>query len=155
MADNRLSRELETREQSKRKAAWAPPTLLPEPNPLPGWKFKYVRISTMGQADPTNASRMLREGWEPVKAADVPEIMHFADSNPTSRFKDCVEIGGLLLCKAPEEMVTARREYYDKMNRAQMEGVDNNFMREKDAKSNMQMFADRKSDVSFGRGNRS
>jgi hypothetical protein len=155
MAENRLSRELENRESTQRKKAWTPPQLLPEPTPVPGWKFKYVRISSMGQADPTNTSAKFREGWEPVKASDHPEIMHLADNNPNSRFKDGIEIGGLLLCKAPEEMVQQRREYYEAMNKSQMESVDNNFMREKDGRANMQMFSDKKSQVSFGRGNRS
>jgi hypothetical protein len=108
----------------------------------------------MGQADPTNASARFREGWEPVKASEVPEIMHLADNNPNSRFKDGVEIGGLLLCKAPEEMVQQRREYYDNMTQQQADGVDNNFMREKDSRTNMSLFTERKSTVSFGRGSR-
>jgi hypothetical protein len=52
----------------------------------------------MGTADPSNTSAKFREGWEPVKAEDHPELMHHAD--PTSKFKGNIEIGGLLLCKA-------------------------------------------------------
>lgn len=152
--NNRLDRMLETRENSQREKNWTPPQLLPDPNPVPGWKFKYVRVSVMGQSDPTNVSASLREGWEPVKASSVPEIMHFAENNPNSRFKDCVEIGGLLLCKAPEKMVRQRSEYYQNMNRAQMDGVDNNFLREKDARSNMDLFSEKKTKVTFGRGNK-
>jgi len=152
MAENHQARELENRNATAREESWAPPQLLPEPNPVPGWKFKYIRISYMGANDPTNVSARFREGWEPVKASDVPEIMHLADENPNSRFKDCVEIGGLLLCKMPEERVKQRRAYYDNMNKAQMEGVDNSFLRERDGRSNMDMFTDKKSTVSFGRG---
>ena len=152
MADNRLARELDTRESTQRKKAWTPPQLLPEPTPQPGWKFKYVRISVMGQSDPTNSGAKFREGWEPVKASDHPELMHLRDQNTNSPFKDNVEIGGLLLCKAPEEMVQERREYYEKLNRAQMEGVDNSFLRQADGRSNMEMFSEKKSTVSFGKG---
>jgi hypothetical protein len=155
MAEIRTNRELENRDATKRKAAWTPPQLLPEPNPIPGWKFKYVRIATMGQADPTNTSAKFREGWEPVKATDHPEIMHLADQNTGSRFKDNIEIGGLLLCKAPEEMVQQRSQHYADMNKAQMDGVENNFMRQKDDRANMALFSDKKSSVSFGRGNKS
>jgi len=66
-----------------------------------------------------------------------------ADENPNSRFKDCVEIGGLLLCKMPEERVKQRRAYYDNMNKAQMDGVDNSFLRERDGRSNMDMFTEK------------
>jgi hypothetical protein len=152
MAENRLTREVENREASKRKSTWKPAAILPEPNPVPGWKFKYIRISVMGQNDHTNVSSMFREGWEPVKASDHPEVMHQGSNDP--RFKDNIEIGGLLLCKAPEEMVQSRRDYFENLNRQNMEAIDNNFMREKDNRSNMTMFADRKSTTTFGRGSR-
>jgi hypothetical protein len=154
MAENRLTREVETRESAQRAKAWAPPTLLPDPTPQPGWAFKYIRISAMGQGDPTNTSAKFREGWEPVKAVDHPEIMYFAENNPNSRFKDGIEIGGLLLCKAPIEMVNQRKEYFQRMNQSQMEAVDQNFMRQRDEKTNMSLFSEKKSTTTFGRGNK-
>ena len=147
---NRLAREMEDRDATKRAAPWKPAMLLPEPEPQPGWRFKYIRISVMGQNDPTNVSAMFREGWEPVKAADHPKLMVHADSNPTSRFKDGIEIGGLLLCKAPEEMVQQRTDYYLRMNKSQMEAVDNNFMSQSDAR--MPLFSEKKSTTTFGGG---
>jgi hypothetical protein len=48
------------------------------------------------------------------------------------RFKDNVIIGGLMLCKAPLELVAERTEYYDNMAQSQMRSVDNNLMREND-----------------------
>jgi hypothetical protein len=152
MADNRLTRELENREASKRKMTWRPASILPDPNPVPGWKFKYIRMSVMGQNDPTNVSKMFREGWEPVKASEVPEIMHQRDNNPNSRYPDGVEIGGLLLCKAPEELVQSRREHFENLAKQQLEAVDNNMLSQKDRRSNMDMFSEKKSQVSFGRG---
>jgi len=61
-----------------------------------------------------------------------------------------VEIGGLLLCKAPEEMITARNDYYSGAAKQQMESVDNHFMRNNDAR--MPLFSERKSSVSRGSG---
>jgi hypothetical protein len=95
-------------------------------------------------------SAKLREGWEPVRAEDHPELMYRAD--PNGRFKDNVEIGGLLLCKAPVEMAEQRDAYYRDAANKQMESVDNSFMREKDGRSNMSLFNDKKSSVSFGKG---
>ena len=152
MAENRQSRELDNRKSTAREESWTPPQTLPEPNPVAGWKFKYIRVSYMGANDATNVSTRFREGWEPVKASEVPEIMYMKDNNPNSQFKDNVEIGGLLLCKMPEERVNARRKYYENMNKAQMEGVDNSFMRERDGRSNMEVFSDKKSTTTFGRG---
>jgi hypothetical protein len=149
MADNnRLARELENRETAKRAQAWVPPQSLPTPNAQDGFKFRWIRTALMGQFDPTNTSAKFREGWEPVKAEDYPELMMFAD--PTSRFKGNVENGGLLLCKAPEEMVKQRNAYYAKQSNDQMQAVDNNFMRSNDER--MPLFSERKSSTSFGRG---
>lgn len=150
MADTRSSRESENRENSVRKKAWAPPETLPSPTPQDGWTFRWNRASMLGQLDPTNMSAKLREGWEPCKAEDHPELMYQAD--PNSRYKGNIEIGGLLLCKAPVEMVEQRDAYYRQQTQNQMESVDNSYMRERDGRSNMSLFNDKKSSVSFGKG---
>ena len=150
MAENRLTRELENRESGLRKLAWAPPQVLPSPKEQPGWVFRWIRTSLMGTADPTNTSSKFREGWEPCKAEDHPELMLQVD--PNSRFKGNVEIGGLLLCKAPEEMMKQRDNFYLKQATAQMDAVDNNFMRQNDAR--MPLFNEKRTTTSFGRGNK-
>ena len=148
MAENRLARELENRESAQRNKVWTPPQTLPAPNPQAGWVFRYIRTSTMGQADPQNTSAKFREGWEPVKAEDHPELMHHAD--PNSKFKGNIEIGGLLLCKAPEELMKQRDDYYAQQAKAQLSSVDNNFMRLNDER--MPLFSEKKTTVSFGKG---
>ena len=148
MADNRLARELENRESAQRKTTWTPPQTLPEPEAQDGWVFRWIRTSIMGQADPSNTSAKLREGWEPVKAEDQPKLMMQAD--PNSRFKGNIEIGGLLLCKAPVELMKQRDEFYQRQAQAQLQSVDNNFMRLNDER--MPLFSDRKSTTSFGKG---
>lgn len=150
MAENRLARELESRDVAKRPQMWTPPQILPEPKPVPGYKFRWVRTAVMGQYDPTNTSSKLREGWEPCKVEDHPEMMLHVD--PNSRFKGNVEIGGLMLCKVPEEMLKQRADWYDAQNRSQIEAVDNSFMRTNDPR--MPLFNERKSAVSFGRGSK-
>ena len=148
MAENRLARELESRESAQRKMAWTPPQTLPEPEVSPGWVYRWVRTSMMGVADPTNTSAKFREGWEPVKASEQPKLMLQAD--PNSKFKDNIEIGGLLLCKIPVEFVEQRNSHYSNLSRQQSEAVDNNFMRQSDAR--MPLFQERKSTATFGKG---
>jgi hypothetical protein len=148
MAENRLTREVENRESAQRKMAWTPPQTLPEPEAQDGWVFRWIRTSIMGQADPSNTSAKFREGWEPVKASEQPKLMMQAD--PNSRFKDNIEIGGLLLCKAPAELMGQRDSYYAKQAQSQMQSVDNNFMRLNDER--MPLFNERKTTVSFGKG---
>jgi hypothetical protein len=147
MTTKRTDREVETRDKSERLQQWAPAELLPEPVKLPGYKYHWVRISTLGAADPRNLSAKLREKWEPVPMEEQPEMQLLID--PNSRFKDNIEIGGLLLCKTPEEFVIQRNAFYAKQTDAQAEAVDNNLMRQSDAR--MPLFSERKSSSSFGK----
>lgn len=145
---NRLARELDTRQTMARPQAWRPPETLPSPDPRPGWKHRWVRTATMGTADPSNISSKLREGYEPCKAEDYPELMMHATAE--GRFKGSIEVGGLLLCRIPEEFLQQRAEYYSNQNKAQMESVDNNFLRESDPR--MPLFSEKKTKVTFGSG---
>ncbi len=145
----RVPRELDTREKMERPKQWMPPQLLPDPNPEPGYAFRWIRIASLGKDDATNISGKLREGWEPVKASDHPEIRLFgSDSN--AKFPDSVQVGGLLLCKTPVELTEQRNDYYRRQSEAQMQSVDNTYMRENDPR--MPMFKERKSTVTFGKG---
>jgi hypothetical protein len=148
MAEKRISREVETRDNSERLQQWAPAELLPEPVKLPGYKYHWVRVSTLGAADPRNLSAKLREKWEPVPIEEQPEMQLLVD--PNSRYKDQIEIGGLLLCKTPEEFVAQRNAHYQKQAENQMEAVDSNLMRQSDPR--MPLFSERKSTTTFGKG---
>lgn len=149
MAQNRQDRELVTREKTVRRKAWTRPTVLPDPTPEDGYTYHWVRISTNGQSDATNVSAKIREGWEPVRAQDHPEI--FTDTVSDERFKDNVIVGGLMLCKAPQELVNERNAFYSQQAESQIKSVDNNLMRENDPR--MPLFHDRKTKVTFGSGN--
>ena len=149
MAENRISRDLDTRAKMERPKQWMPPELLPSPNPEDGYEFRWIRISTLGTADPGHISAKLREGWEPVKASEHPEIQIMATGDKP-RFPDSIEIGGLILCKTPSEFVSQRNSYYQRQTDSQMQSVDNAFMRENDPR--MPVFKERRSEVKFGRG---
>jgi hypothetical protein len=148
MAETRIPRETETREMARRPESWQPASGLPEPDKQAGYAYKWVRVSTVGQMDAKNVSAKLREGWEPVRVEEQPTLRILTD--PDSRFKDNIEIGGLLLCKIPTAFMEQRKAYYASKNRAQIESVDNNFMRENDPR--MPLFRERKSQTSFGNG---
>jgi|TARA_R110000868_G_scaffold316665_1_gene577541 hypothetical protein len=148
MAENRIDRELKTREKDVRKRAWTRPETLPSPLPQDGYAFRWIRVSNQGQVDATNVSSKLREGWEPVRAEDHPEISMVTVEQ--ERFRDNIVIGGLLLCKAPVEMVEERTDHFQQQTDSQMQSVDNNLMRENDPR--MPLFNDRKTKVTFGKG---
>jgi hypothetical protein len=145
---NREERDQGSRASTARPMTWSPPTLLPDPAPQEGWEFRWIRVSTQGQSDPSNLSSKLREGWEPVRAVDHPEIQLFVD--PASQFKDNVVVGGLMLCKTPSEMVAQRDAWFRRQAESQMQSVDNNFLRESDPR--MPLFNERSTKVTFGKG---
>jgi hypothetical protein len=148
MTTNKKTRELETRALVERPKQWMPPELLPEPDKEVGYKYRWIRVSLLNNADPRNISKAMREGYEPVKMEEQPKFKLLID--PNSRFQGNIEIGGLLLCKTPEEFVEQRAKYYDDITKQQTEAVDNNLMRQSDPR--MPLFKENKSSASFGKG---
>jgi hypothetical protein len=148
MAGNKLSREVDTRELNERPKQWQLPDLLPEPDKQAGYSYRWIRVSTLNAADPRNLSAKMREGWEPVRLEEQPKFQLLAD--PNSRFKDNIEIGGLLLCKTPTEFVEQRNAHFQRQSQNQTEAVDNNLMRQSDPR--MPLFTERKSTSTFGSG---
>ena len=147
MTEKRNNRDTEVREMAERPKQWRPPELLPEPDKEEGFEYRWIRVSTLNTPDPRNLSSKLREGWEPVRIEEQPKFKLLVD--PDGRFKDNIEIGGLLLCKIPEEFVQQEQEYYAKQTKDQTEAVDNNLMRQSDAR--MPIFKESKSTVTVGR----
>lgn len=139
---NRSPRELESRAKTTRHV-YAPASALPDPTPDANYRYRYIMTSINGQAQPTHVSKMMREGWEPVKAVDHPELLLEGNAKTGN-----VETGGLMLCKQAKDRVKARDEYYDQQAANQMNSVDNSFMRNSDPR--MPLFADRKSSTSRG-----
>lgn len=142
MANGRTPRDTDTREKTSR-VQYAPPSALPEPDEHPDFNFRWVATHVVGTADPSNVSKKTREGWEPVKAEDHPELHHLAKSGN-------IELGGLLLCRMPREIAQARNEYYSNQAQKQLDSVDNSYLQQNDAR--MSKFAARKSTVTRGTG---
>ena len=145
---SRKPRSTETRESEVRQASWKPAHDLPVPNPIDGYGFRWIRVANMGVPDPANMAKARREGWVPCKASDHPEISNDFAAFGLAPSSDLIEIGGLVLCKAPVEMLKARDAYYADMTQKQAQSVDNNFLRDSDPR--MPLFREGKSKISFG-----
>jgi hypothetical protein len=146
----RTPRDSDLREHEVRASdAWVPPSVLPKPNPVDGWSFRWIRTAALGKADVTNVSQKLREGWVPVKSSEHPELNVMSDLD--SRFEDGVEIGGLLLCKMPTEKVQQRNAHYAKQAANQMESVDHSYMKENDPRMPL-LQSERTTRTQFGKG---
>jgi hypothetical protein len=140
---NRESRDLSTREKGAR-FVYRPSSILPDPNPIPGYTHRWVMTHLLGSIEPTNMSRKLRDGYVPCKAVDYPELMLQGNEKTGN-----IEIGGLMLCKIPTEVAEGMSDYYTGQSQAQMEAVDNNFMRNSDPR--MPLYSEKKSSTTRGR----
>ena len=127
---DRTPRTQTTREATQRKSTWKRQSVIPAPEPRDGVKFRWVRTSSLGNLDNMNVSRRFREGYVPVKAEDFPELKVLSDVG--SRFKGNIEVGGLILCSIPAELAEDRVQGQLQEAQAQMEAVDNNYLRESD-----------------------
>jgi hypothetical protein len=149
--DDRTPRSVETREHDLRQQDWQQADLLPTPTPQPGWSFRWIRVSMLGEGDATNVSLRFREGWVPVRAKDHPELMYFNTNDPKSRWKDNVELGGLILCKIATKAANQRAQHMRDRADQQMEAVDNSLMKESDARMPI-LKPERRTRSSFGSG---
>jgi hypothetical protein len=147
MAD-RTTRESTSRAKTTRRKPWTPPSKLAAPDAPAGYQHRWIRTSIRGEDDRTNVAAKLREGWEPVRADEYPDL---ADQFPTiddGKYSGVIGVGGLMLARIPEETVEERTEYYREQTRNQMKAVDDNLMREQHP--SMPIHNDRQSRVSFG-----
>ena len=117
----RAPRDSQSREEEERFEPWAPASTLPQPKDMDGYRFKWVRRMSLGETDVMNMSKRRREGWEPVTAEDQPDLAAFSDT------PGVVEIGGLVLCKMPEERARSRDRYYSDRAREQSDGLSRQF----------------------------
>lgn len=137
------------REQEQRAASeWKPPSVLPDPDPRDGIVHRWIRVSTLGTADPTNVSKRFREGWEPCRAEDYPELMVEGDRDSRYTQAGNIEMGGLVLCRMSAEQASQRDEYYANQTRIQERAVSQNYKRTEDPR--MPLIDSRKTTVTFG-----
>jgi hypothetical protein len=101
------------------------------------------------EPDNMNVSRKLREGWEPVRIDDHPELKVLPDID--TRFEGNVVVGGLMLCKIATEILDQKRAYNESQAATQVEAVENNYLREQDARMPM-LPSERSTRVTFGDG---
>ena len=147
MAD-RTPRELQTREKTERKKTWQRPSALPTPEPKDGLHYRWIRTSLLGQTDNPNVSARFREGYEPVRAADHPEMQLLPDLD--SRFPDNIEIGGLMLCAIDKDIVDDREQKLREDSQKQMDAVDNSYLRQSDPRMPV-LRPERNTRTSFGK----
>ena len=144
----RTPRDAETRAKTQRRKPWAPPSKLEAPEAPAGYKHRWIRTAIRGEDDKMNVTTKMREGWEPVRADEYPELEGKFPTIEEGSHQGVIGVGGLMLARIPEETVEERTEYFREQTRTQMDAVDQNLMREQHP--SMPIHSDRKSRVSFG-----
>ena len=128
----RTARANQTREKTAQRKPWAPPSMLDAPEAPPGYQFRWIREATRGIDDKSNMSKRIREGYEPVRAEDYPDFE--APTIDSGSNTGVIGVGGLILAKVPVETAEERNAYFKDQADTAMQGVDQNFMRESDAR---------------------
>lgn len=127
---DRVSRSAESREKKARRKPWQPPSMLDAPQAPDGYKHRWIRAEVRGHDDRANMSKRIREGFEPVRAEDYPDFD--APTIDQGQHAGVIGVGGLILAKIPEETIVERNAYFQQQTDNQMNGVDNDLLRDSD-----------------------
>ena len=144
--ENKTPRAAQSREKPTRRKPWAPPSSLDAPPAPDGYKYRWIRAETLGQADNKNLNARLREGFELVRA-DSDDGMY-----PTiqeGKYQGVIGVGGLLLAKIPVEIVEERMAYFKQQVLDKEEAVANDLLKEQHPSMPVSK-PDRQSRVTFG-----
>ena len=142
----KTSRASQTREQTKRKAVWTPPSSLDAPPAPAGFHHRWIRAETMGFTDTKNIAGRLRSGYELVRADEYP-----GQDYPVlgeGKYKGVIGVGGLLLARISTELVKSRDEYFNKITQDKDDAIDNDLL--KDQHPSMPINSERQTRVTFG-----
>ena len=142
----KTSRASQTRVKETKKQVWTPPSSLDAPPAPDGYHHRWIRAETMGFDDTKNMSAMLRSGYELVRADQYPDTEYPAIND--GKYKGVIGVGGLLLARIPEEIVEARKEYFEKQLQDRNNAIDNDLMKEQHP--SMPINSDRQTRVTFG-----
>jgi len=145
---DRTPRSAESRDKTSRRKPWQPPSLLDAPPPPQGYVYRWIRESMIGQNDPANMSKRIREGWEPVSAKDHPDFE--APTIDSGRYEGVFGVGGLILARIPKDIVEERKAYFKDQTEDAMRAVDNDLLKESQHHSMSIQKPERQSRVTFG-----
>jgi len=98
--------------------------LLDAPPAPPGFKYRWIRAEMMGDADKGNMSKRVREGFEPVRPAELEGTGFDLPTLDEGKHAGVIGVGGLILAKIPEEIVQERTAYFRDMTEGQLRAVD-------------------------------
>ena len=146
MTDKKIDSRASQTKVKQQKKVWTPPSSLDAPPAPDGFKHRWIRAESMGFDDTSNMSAKLRSGFELVRAdeysdSDYPTVIE-------GKYKGVIGVGGLLLARIPDEIVEARKEYFEQQTQDRNDAIDNDLMKEQHP--SMPINNDRQTRVTFG-----
>ena len=143
----KTSRASQSREQTKRRTTWTPPSSLDAPPAPDGFRYRWIRAEVVGFQDTKNITGRLREGYELVRSEEVENASDYPVLEE-GKYKGVIGVGGLLLAKVPIEIAKQRQDYMTRRHEDRNDAVENDLMKEQDKR--MPINVDRQSRVTFG-----
>ena len=101
--------------------AWAPSTMITQIPDVGGYRHKWVRENVNGTEDPRNIQMHIAEGYERVKAENLPEGAYCEED---TKGDGCARWGGLLLMRLPIEFANQRQQHYLDQSQKASDAVD-------------------------------
>ena len=139
------SRASQTKVKEQKKV-WTAPSSLDAPPAPDGFIHRWIRAESMGFDDTSNMSAKLRSGFELVRADEYSDIDY--PQIQDGKYKGVIGVGGLLLARIPEEIVEARKEYFEQQTKERNDAIENDLMKEQHP--SMPINSDRQTRVTFG-----
>jgi hypothetical protein len=103
---------------------WVRPATLPHIPARAGFVQRWIRVSVRGEADATNISSKMREGWQPRKVDTLPKNM-IMPTISQGTYAGCIGVGGNILCEMPKARNDQRNAHYRKRNEAKTAAINN------------------------------
>ena len=144
--DKKTSRASQTREKTSQKKVWTPPSSLDAPPAPSGFQHRWIRAESMGFNDTKNVQGRIRSGYELVRADEYPDGEYPVVED--GKYKGVIGVGGLVLARAPDEIVQQRADHYAKQHNDKVEAMDRDLMKEEHP--SMPVNIDRQTRVTFG-----
>lgn len=88
---------------------WSPATALETPPPKGGYVFRWIAEYVNGAHIPRNVQMALREGYERVGIAELPDDFIVDEDTKGDGY---ARTGGLILMRMPEDFARQRMAYY-------------------------------------------
>lgn len=103
---------------------WKPPAQLEAPDPRPGFKQRWCRMSAAGRADTSQRLYNDQQGWKPRRIDSIPEEdREKFPAGKDPQYGDIITQGSLVLCEMPLKRVAQRNAYYRRKHDRQMDSM--------------------------------